>query len=215
MKIRSIYLINALREVIKYYPSLSLPVEPVTISEPYRPLVHYMTELEEYKTNHPPGHDDNYKNITNSHIDISLGFLDHTLGKQLRLERERYQRPTPVVTFEYLWLLFKPGQDVYIHDPDKNTWTAGVVAELKGGIFGSNDSPIPYKIHNWNVMSRSAYIQPFKQCTTIEIFDGEKDIASLAVLPKNFHSEDAKLESQLVERGKKYWSMCKLAYMLC
>jgi len=212
MKIHSIYLINALREVIKYYPSLSLRAEPVTISEPYRPLVHYMTELEEYKTNHPPGHDDNCKDITNSHIDILLGFLDHTLGKQLRQERERHRQPTPVVTFEFLWLLFKPGQDVYFQDPDDNTWSGRVVAELEGGVLGPNASPKPYQIHSWNVRSLEGKVQPTRGCTQIDIFDGEKDITSLAVFPKHFHSEDAKLEARLVERGKKYWIMCRLSY---
>lgn len=109
LKIHSIHLINAVRQVIRYYPGLNLDGVPVTIPEPFMPLVHYMKELEDYKTNHPQGHDEDFILTTNSHIDVLLGFLDQRLGRELRLERERHLRQPPVATSEFLWLLFDQG----------------------------------------------------------------------------------------------------------
>ena len=97
-----------------YYPMLNLRMDAVIIPEPYKPLVHYMKELEDYKTLHPGGHDERYTTITNKHIDVLLRFLDRTLGSRLRLEREPRQGLMPVATFENIWMLFKPCQEIYV-----------------------------------------------------------------------------------------------------
>ena len=78
IRIHSIHLANALREVITYYPRLNLRTDTMTISELYKPLVHYMKELEDYKTLHLEGHDERYITTTNEHINMLLEFLDRT-----------------------------------------------------------------------------------------------------------------------------------------
>jgi hypothetical protein len=201
MRIHSIHLINALREVITYYPDINLQTDTVTISEPYEPLVHYMKKLEDYKTLHPEGHDERYTTITNEHIDVLLGFLDRTLGSRLRLEYELHQRPTPVATYENLWMLFRPGQDVYLSVFNGKTLDPMVVARFNCGV-----------LYCWNLRYASGFVRPKRSEVRIPWFDGEKEITSLSAYPRNFHPEDAVLESRFIERGKKYWSFCEPSY---
>ena len=203
MRIHSIHLINVLREVITYYPWLNLRTDTVRVSEPYEPLVHYMKELEDYKTLHPEGHDERYTTTTNEHIDVLLGFLDRTLGSRLRLERELHQRPTPVATFENLWMLFKPGQDIYLSVFNGKALDPMVVVYF-GGKGGA--------VHCWNLRYHAGFVKPVKSKTIIPWFDGEKEITSLSAYPRNFHSEDAALESRFIERGRKYWNLCEPSY---
>jgi hypothetical protein len=201
MKIHSIHLVNALREVITYYPELNLRTDIVIVSEPYVPLVHYMKELEDYKTIHPEGHDERYTTTTNEHIDVLLGFLDRTLGSRLRLERELHQRPTPLATFENLWMLFRPGQDVYLPINNGKSFDPMVVAEYSEGDLAC-----------WNLKYESGSVRPMRSGTIIPWFDGEKEITALSAFPRKFHPEDADLESRFIERGKKYWSLCEPSY---
>jgi hypothetical protein len=201
MKIHSIHLVNALREVITYYPVLNLRVNTVVVREPYEPLVHYMKELEDYKTLHPEGHDERYTKITNEHIDVLLGFLDRTLGSRLRLESELHQRPTPVATFENLWMLFKPGQEIYVATHHGKGFDPMAVASFKHGT-----------VYCWNLKYKSGFVKPIKSETQILRFDGEKEITSLPAFPRNFHPEDAVLEARFIERGRKYWKLCEPSY---
>jgi hypothetical protein len=157
MKIHSIHLANALREVITYYPKLNLRMDSVIIPEPYEPLVHYRKELEDYKTLHPGGHDERYTTITNKHIDVLLGFLDRTLGSRLRLEWELHQRPMPVATFENIWMLFKPGQDIYVSTDNGKVLDPMVVAD-----FNSKHGTVSC----WNLKYRSGFVIPIRNGNT-------------------------------------------------
>jgi hypothetical protein len=201
MKIHSIHLVNALREVITYYPTLNLRMDTVIVPEPYEPLVHYMKELEDYKTLHPEGHDERYTAITNEHIDVLLGFLDRTLGSRSCLEHGLHQRPTPMATFENLWMLFKPGQDIYVSVHNGKVLDPMVVAKFRNGV-----------VYSWNLKYESGVVRPIRSKTRMEWFDGEKEITSLSAYPRNFHPEDAALEARFIERGKKYWSLCGPSY---
>ena len=162
VKIHSTHLVNALRQVISYYPQLNLASVPVTIREPFQPLVHYMKELEEYKSNHPKVHDDDFVSTTNSHIDILLGFLDQRLGQNLRLESERHQRLPPVATFEYLWLLFRPGDQVFARIAyDDEGYQPYVFAMIRP----ERDNNESYIFLVWNIDMGSLFLKTLRKRT--------------------------------------------------
>jgi hypothetical protein len=114
LKIYSAPLINALQHVVQYWPGLSLLAYPVTLAEPYAVLVHHMDALKNHKNNHLASHSSEFRAVCNDHIDVLLDFLDKRYGDVLRLEQARYRKSPPSATFENFWMLFKPGQDVYI-----------------------------------------------------------------------------------------------------
>ena len=63
------------------------------------------------------------------HIAILLRFLAPLYRKIVVPELLRYELLEPVVSYDQLWLLFKPGEDVYFKKGQ--TWSGGVVEKIK------------------------------------------------------------------------------------
>jgi hypothetical protein len=235
MKIYSVYLINVLRDVVHYWPGLNLQDHPVKIRKPYAVLIHHLDALRIYKDRHPVYHSDEYVKLCNDDIDILIGVIDKECGDDIRSERKRYQKSPPMATFENLWMLFKPGQDVYVADREGKVPIPMRVASLarrdqvclhESRYLGrpANRRPgrgetmyhfqydaLMWTVHGWGVGCIGKAMSAQVRDTSIEFFDGEREIASLMVYPKEFHS-DPHLESQLQMRGKRYWDLCAPAY---
>jgi hypothetical protein len=235
MKIYSMYLINALRDVVHYWPDLNLQDHPVKIGKPYAVLIHYLDALQMYKDGHPACHSDEYVKLCNDDIDILIGIVDKECGNDIRSERKRYQKSPPMATFENLWMLFKPGQDVYVAGRDGKLPIPMRVSKLvrreqvslhESRYLGgpANRRPgrgeekyrfqhdaLMWSVCGWGVGCTGKAMSPQVRNTTIEFFEREREITSLMVYPKEFHS-DPNLESQLQVRGKRYWELCTPAY---
>ena len=68
----------------------------------------------------------------NKHVDCLLQFIEKELGETFAEEHARHLQNPPVATFEYYWILLKPGTVVYRKTDD--IWTAWVVKSLDGGL---------------------------------------------------------------------------------
>lgn len=200
LKIYSLPLINVLRDVVQYWPGVSLWTHPVRIEEPYAALVHHLDAIEKYKNNHPASHSPEYKDLCNEHIDVLLSFLEERWGETLRQERQRYQKSPPMATFENLWMLFKPGQDAYIKAREDKP----AIPLTIGSITDAN-------IDGWGVICNGTRIARQRRQGSISRFDGEKEILSLEVYPKQFHNS-AGYEQELQKRGERYWAFCEPTY---
>ncbi len=213
LKIHSLHLINALREVIRYYPSLNFSSVPVTIPEPFMPLVHYMKELEDYKMNHPQGHNEDFILTTNSHIDVLLGFLNQRLGQELRLERERHMRQPPVATYEFLWLLFRPGE-IFVLPPNKeedddeerHPYIIGVMRPHFEAMTG-------YEFLIWRIDIIFSRLGPYHETRNISPFEGEKEISSLKMCPRAFLPDYCQAKEKFIARGMKFVGLFEPSYM--
>jgi hypothetical protein len=172
----------------------------VKLWEPYSVLVHHMDALKDYKSNHPVCHSSEFTEECNDHIDVLLDFLDKTVGDRLRLERARHQKSPPTATYENLWMLFKPGQDVYI----KARVNMPAIPMTVGQVSGAT-------IEGWGVVCHDREFRPQHRHATLQYFDGEKEIASLEVYPKEFHDKPG-YEQELQKRGQRYWEFCNPAY---
>ena len=170
-----------------------------------------MKELEGYKSSHPKLHDDDFIHTTNSHIDILLGFLDQRLGQSLRLERERHQRQPPVATFEYLWLLFRPGDQIFVRAADdEEGHQPYVFAMMHPRHRSSYDG---YQFLVWNIDISRAGLAPFEGERSVQPFEGEKEISSLAVCPSKFFPNRSRVEEQYISRGMKVVRLFEPSYM--
>jgi hypothetical protein len=142
MVIHSRHLINALKAVVGYYPDTSFAGEEVKIEAPYYVLVHHRAALLQYKVSQPETHDEEYASTAAKHIGTLLGFLETTYGQQIREEDGRHKRSTPTVTFDYLWLLLRPGEVIYTQYD--NTWTPFVISRVWKKTTGSSDELYAY-----------------------------------------------------------------------
>ena len=215
MVILSRKLINALRDVISYYPGTTLLGEKVEIHEPYRVLVHHQDELRAYKDKHPKYHDKSYREECNQHIDTLLEFLDQHSGKEVGDEKERWERKPPICTFENLWLLYKPGEACY-HENGAGQWNPYITKAVYGGI--NRKGILSYTVEAWNINFDGFELGRCVQDVWIAPFDGEKEIRSLKYYPERFRIEDEQSNrrhhvnnsrERLFARGKKYWDLTK------
>ena len=214
VRILSSKLINALRSVVRYYPGQSLFGEKLEFRQPYQFLVHHQHELEEYKNNHPPHHDEQYRKECNEHIDHLLDFLKKSNGKERAEEEERHKRG--FATFEYLWMLLKPGEDVFINDRRDERLTSGVLERVKGGYQDGQGQAKEYKGWAWGITYTDGRLCRVYHSFFIQPFDGEREIKTQWVYPVKFHKDSAEaLRDQggmsLVEQmeiwGQQYWNL--------
>lgn len=210
MDIHSKELLNVLRDIISYCPGCSLLGEELRVPEPYRILYLHREELRAYKSKHPQWHDEAYRVECNRHLDVLFGFLDKRYGKAIQDEKNRWARKVPVCTFEYLWLLYKPGEVCYLDDYEgTNPYiTQGI---LHGGLVGN--TAYTYEIEMWNIDYDGYEVGGCSHTSWIAPFEGEKEIDSLKYYPARFHKETEEaidahngrnFQQRLVARGKTF-----------
>ena len=122
---------EALRCVVDYYPTVDLSGSTVRVVEPFAIFVHYERELTEYRNRllTRSTSDSCANKHAYEHIGIVQDFVKARVQKDVDAERKRHARG--FATFDMLWLLYKPGCDVYYdynlvveHEPHvlKDVW---------------------------------------------------------------------------------------------
>jgi len=197
-------IIKALRSIVDYYPGQSLLGNSITIKEPFSILVHFRKELDEYRETCDDAE-------TYHHIGVLQKYLQDNLGEKILAEDERYKRPTPVATFEMLWMLFKPGMDVYANIDDQRGGfvvqsclaTADPVKATKMGQLS------PLKVMMWFLDFDGRHLGRRQHEVIIVPFEGEREITSLKVIPAVYLDSDPDVSprKRLEERGEKFYEM--------
>ena len=179
---------------------------------PYMDLYHYKDELLAYKssTSGPrQRHSLEYNQECDRQIDILVNYLYDQPVAQLREAEEAWSRANPVTTFFWIWLLLKPGANVYVREGQGvNGYVIESVARQPS--VPNDSSSIwtrPYTIKLWNLESDWRALSRSIKIIDIPVFDGEREITSLPVYPVRFHGNKPGQEhvwDALIERGKKY-----------
>lgn len=212
MIVHSKHLINCFNAVIGSYPGTNFLGETVSIEAPYHVLIHHRDALSRYKITQPACHDDEYASTTAKHIDVLLSFLDKTYGEKIRDEEARYKRSPPAATFEYLWLLLKPGEVVYkeLH----NIWTPFVISHVDSD-YDDNGKLLRYHVDCWDIRFSQGRMRRCVNVFVIGVFSGEQAISTLEVVPAAFFPEDLQKQGGLlmsekqIAIGKTYWELVK------
>jgi hypothetical protein len=215
--IKSRAVIHALRTVVGYYPDSSFTGDTVKIREPFPVLYHYREELYEYACQFPYRFNNfGCKEDLNMAGDIrSLLSLFHEIcGRRVVDELARYKLEVPTCTHDMLWMLFKPGTDIYVDANDDNTYDGFVVRDI--AFQYADEKSSEYDVQYWNIAASPTHVgasRPLK--TTIETFTGEKAISDLALFPCRFMdvekhgTSNAEHHEQLVKRGKMMFDLMK------
>lgn len=212
MIVHSDHLRNAIKAVVTYYPFVKLNGNPLTIPAPYRILYLHRQELANYRDNQPDSHSPEYAATTAEHIDVLLNFLAKNNGKELHREEDRHQLETPQATYDYFWLLLKPGEIVYAKRYD--IWTPYVISSVMGGgnAYANSDN---YKISAWLLESNGTKVDRFMEAFTVAPWHGEQAISTLSVVPAAFWKENLAAQDGLTMRekciaeGRLYWELLK------
>jgi len=213
-------ILKALRSVVDYYPEHQLLGQPIAIKEPYAILVHHREQLERKRDHYAKSSDRNeFTNCQSEkdsyeHLCLILDFLKIEYYGMIGKEQERWGRATPVVTFDMLWLLLKPGTDAY-YDPFSASgaprYDAFVIKKIEGGNSGSRREP--YVVHLWYLDFNGDTIGRANSTCPIYPFEGEKEITSLRVIPAEFMTEkmmgNSLSRQGRIEKGKLFFQLAK------
>ncbi|KAI0881424.1 P-loop containing nucleoside triphosphate hydrolase protein [Annulohypoxylon maeteangense] len=219
MVINSTHLINALKAVVGYYPSVSFIGETLTINAPYHVLVHHKNDLALFKVNQPTTHDVEYASTTAKHIDILLDFLEKTLGDQIREEEKRHNSSIPSATFDKLGLIFKPGEVIYAKQDYK--WTPFVLSIFTEGYTNNQGAITPHHIVCWNISYSAERLCRTMHSFSIDPFSGEETISNLSVIPARFFRgidwdlDPMQVKERQIELGKMVWELSEGPRYMC
>ncbi|KAJ5703871.1 ATPase AAA-type core [Penicillium malachiteum] len=180
---------------------------------PFTDIYHHREKLAKYRETVAEDHDDEYTATCKEHIDIMLGYIYDLAEIGLRDAELLFRSSTPKTTFSSLWLLFKPGSDVYVRE--YGTYNTYVIESVTGGFFSRNSESrsSSYCVTVWYMNYYGGkYLTRSTRKIYIPVFEYEREITSLPLYPVQYHvDEDPEnpLRQQLIERGKRFVEMGK------
>jgi hypothetical protein len=206
IRVYSRAIINALQSVVNYYPGQDLVSLPIEIQWPYSIVVHHRTELLHFlREFQRPVSDFDQATCsvkeTSRHLQLLLDFVEDEVGYMVREAQEQLERDVPMISFDALWLLLKPGVDVYErYEVDASTEPR--VANKVDFVSLFDDSWPEYNVRMWALDNDTVGLQPVILEKTISRFHGERPVHELEVFPSEFLPTHKARKQELIERGK-------------
>ena len=212
MVVHSKHLIDAFNAVIGSYPGTNFLGETVSIQAPYHALIHHRDALSRYRIAQPACHEEEYAATAAKHIDVLLAFLDRTYGDKIRDEEARHKRTPSAATFDWLWLLLKPGEVIY--KDIQNIRTPFVISHVETD-HDRDGKLLRYNIDCWDIRFSQGRMRRCTNMFTIRAFSGEQAISTIDVIPAAFFPEDLQkqggfpMAEKQIALGKEYWELVK------
>jgi hypothetical protein len=217
MIIYSQQIIDCLKEVVTYYPSVRLTGDAIALQEPYCIIFHHMKEIQARQRsaiNAEAGKatlSAPYDEETQRHLGVLQDALPAYIKTAVDQETARYSRPNPTTTFKMLWLLFKPGTSVYTQ------MDGSVQACVVKSVSFNNSSVLKlsasYTLEMWYMNFDGQRLGRCECDRKIAPFEGEREITSLNVFPCEYLDlKDGGLtRKQLEARGEKFYRYLRCA----
>ncbi|KAI1279408.1 hypothetical protein F5Y07DRAFT_42348 [Xylaria sp. FL0933] len=222
LRIHSPLLLNVLKAIIQYSSKVPSGKEADSIIDgefphPYEDLFYHKQELSDYRkqiTGPRANHTPEYNAECDRHIEFLLEYLEQEPIIKIGALETMWAKKIPTTTFAGLWLLMKPGSDVYIEEDGQ--LNAYVVDWLSGGVDYSRPSQWPpsvqgYDIRVWCLRYDGKVIGRGSKTIHVPIFDNDRDILSLPIFPTRFqdNKDGGARRRQLIERGRKAFRLSK------
>lgn len=218
IRIHSMAILNALRSVVKYYPGQDLSGDFIEVPWPYPIPVHHYKELCHFRDEITKKEHDELcvrERDVASHLGLLLSFLDKEVMDMVKAERERNAKGC--YTFDYMWVLLKPGSTFFLRireDEEEGELVPGVIHSLAGGVYGYPREP--WEISFWSRAYDGKYLGRILKILTWDKFDGEITTLDrkLVFIPNVYHENIAKADKdgnigKAIEQGKSYWDLVK------
>ncbi|KAJ5725923.1 ATPase AAA-type core [Penicillium malachiteum] len=225
LQVNSPFLLNALKATIEcqsrpdeFYPKQNSRGRTETdlglgrLVYPFTDIYLHREKLVQYREKVGEVHDDEYTATCKEHIDILLEYIYDLPEIGLKDAELLFSSEIPKTTFGSLWLLLKPGSDVFVRE--YGIINAYVIESVSGGLFDSGSSrSSSYCVSVWNLKYRGGkFLTRSIKTVYIPVFEYEREISSLPLYPIQFHvNEDPEnpLRQQLIERGKRFVRIAK------
>ncbi|KAK7569136.1 hypothetical protein IWX47DRAFT_852733 [Phyllosticta citricarpa] len=210
MVIHSALLLEAMNEVVEYYPSQNFVGDAVAFRDPFCALIHHFDELKVLKKRLEEELSVRSSDLKTrakcEHIQILLDYLGPKIQRDILPVQKRLEKHEPTVTFNDLWYLLRPGALSYhIHDL---VWIGCVIqsAELVQGTGAQAHENGHWEIYVWfqDSIWGTGWLATALKKVKIEYFEGEELVTNLPVFPRDyFDKQDGnRRRSELQERGR-------------
>ncbi|KAF2730213.1 P-loop containing nucleoside triphosphate hydrolase protein [Polyplosphaeria fusca] len=175
---------------------------------PFVDLYHYKDDLLAYKNNFEgakANHSEEENTECDRHIDVLLKYLYEQPTVALARIEADWTKTVPVTTFDALWLLYKPGSDVFVRE--RGQLNAYVVESVEGIQRDVSSRIRPLEVELWNIDFNGKTLGRAKKTINVSVFDGHKEIHLLPAFPVRFHRDqenETPLREKLIERGRNF-----------
>jgi len=196
LEIYSPFINQALGEVIKSYPGVSIQKGTSILYGELRCIFHYRHELDQYRKNLKDG-------IAKLHLDLLMRFMRRELKRELRAYESNVETTTapPSIEFQDLWMIFKPGELVITG------------RDLKEQVMMLTSTALTYcEPQEWSIVGQFFTHDGRKfggQKKSIEVkkFEGTKEIWKLNIFPLMYHEHEQAIRQKHIARGKRFCDM--------
>lgn len=173
----------ALLSLVSYWPSM-LPFEfeaVMTIPEPFTFLVHHYPAMNAYLDSQATTQGSESVQLQVAHIKVLRDYLKEYYDSSVRPTIDSLSQPVPVIEFDMLWYLFKPGEDVYIQTSESAL--AAVVTNVLGPSRRRTRVNERWAVQCWNLATNGYRVGRSFISQTLERYTGSRAVTSLPVCP--------------------------------
>ncbi|MCJ1242992.1 hypothetical protein MMC30_000188 [Trapelia coarctata] len=199
LKINSKPILEVLRDVVQYYPGVSLEGDCITLDEPYYLVFHHQRQLTAYLKR------DGIDMETHKHLSLLLNFMrDETGGLSEEIESFHSASGEKIISFSSCWLIYPPGSVVYF---SKEGETQAYVVESIRPI-DRTEIKQSLELRCWSIDYDGTVFGRTYTTLFMSAYNGSRKIANLDIVPAAYLSKkenDCKREA-LISRGRKFWS---------
>jgi hypothetical protein len=229
MIIRSPELIGIIKDVVKYWPTSAYydNQTKLEINKPYRSICVYLAEFEKRHASLLVQVEDSKKLGAEMQKEASrklaeLNTLIEEVNRVQRIpmerERQRYEGDTPKATFEMLFMLYKPGTEVFVSTEDfQGFCRVRLLFWVPGAILGvgQDDPYASVDLNLWYLDHDGSFLSPRHLKIPIQRFSGEKSITTLPAYPTEYMDKAWEVGDEHVARGRKYLELVKNDFKHC
>ncbi|KAI9647718.1 hypothetical protein NHQ30_004104 [Ciborinia camelliae] len=187
--IQSPLLRQVLEKVLKDYPGVTPNLKRLTFKAPFNPFVHRWAQLMQATESEKDEQ-------TKAHLVILHKTLQSELKDVIAAKIDYIENK--VITYDHLWTIFQPGCIVYTQ-----LWGRDCAVKFIDGGYKSTQRFGPFYEVNCERVDWDGETFGFGDVSyRIREFVGTTRIHTLSAFPLEFHPNEKKIKSELLERGK-------------
>jgi len=197
VKIMSPYIINALKEVIGWYPNIDFEGETIVFLGPPWCLFHYRQELIDYCDQYQ----DYDEELVRDHVTFAIKYMKDTFASDLQHYKNCFQDRGSNAGLDWsrLWMAYRPGELIFCRESDEIF--GGRLIEMRSTVLG-------WSLELERLVCAGAEMV-YDTCSVyIPFYFGLKQLKNLNFYPLKYHKSQEIVMEKLIKRGKELFSLC-------
>ena len=182
---------EALQKVLEGYPGVMPELDDLSFDAPFEPLFHRWDELTQAAR-------DETSTETRKHLKILCETLEPEFEKSRKTLREC--RMHGVITFESLWVIFKPGDLIYSNVDGQECVTRLKEVSYDIAPLGRSFFELQCENIDWD----GYYFGHGVVDIPINVFKGTASTTYLSAMPLDLHPDRLAIKERLTARGEKF-----------